>query len=53
MKDVGLPEFGTPNEFINLSSVLKIHAEQDSLWAKECTKVTDTKPGQVQQLQKT
>jgi hypothetical protein len=50
MKDVGLPEFGTPGEFTNLSNVFKTHSMQDSLWAKECTKVTDAMPGQVQQL---
>jgi hypothetical protein len=50
MKDVGLPEFGTPDEFINLSDVFKMHAEQDSLWTEECTKITDARPGQVQQF---
>jgi hypothetical protein len=52
MKNVGLHEFDTPYEFINLSDMFKMHAEQDSLWAEECTKVTDAKPGQVQQFAK-
>jgi hypothetical protein len=30
--------------------VFKIHAEKDSLWAEKCAKVTDAKPGQVQQF---
>jgi hypothetical protein len=50
IKNVGLPKFDTPDEFINLSDVFKIHVEQDSLWAEECAKVTDAKPGQVQQF---
>jgi hypothetical protein len=50
MKDSGLPEFGTPDEFINLSDVFQTHAEQDSLWVEECTKITDARPGQVQQF---
>jgi hypothetical protein len=44
MKDVGLFEFGTPDEFIELS---KLHFEQDSLWIEECSKITDVRPGQV------
>jgi hypothetical protein len=35
MKDVGLPEFDTPDNFIDLSDVVKIHAEQDVLWTEE------------------
>jgi head-tail adaptor len=50
MKDVGLLEFDTPNEFTNLSEVFKTHSIQDSLWAKECAKIVDAKPGQVQQF---
>jgi hypothetical protein len=50
MKDVGLLEFNTPNEFTILSDVFKRHSIQDTLWAEECAKVTDEKPGQVQQF---
>jgi hypothetical protein len=50
MKDVGLPEFGTPDEFINLSDVFQLYAEQDSLWTEEFTKITGARPGQVQQF---
>jgi hypothetical protein len=50
MKDVGLLEFGTPNEFANLSDVFKMHSIQDSLWAEEFAKIVDANPGQVQQF---
>jgi hypothetical protein len=50
MKDVGLPEFGTPDEFTNLSDVFKMHSIQDSLWAEEWEKIADAKPRQVQQF---
>ena len=50
MKDVGLPEFETPDEFTNQSDVFKMHSIQDSLWAEECTKVIDVMPGQVKQF---
>jgi hypothetical protein len=50
MKDIKLPEFSTPNEFINIRDMLKTYVEQDSLWTKECAKVADARPGQVQQF---
>jgi hypothetical protein len=50
MKDIKLPEFGTPSEFIDIRDVLKVYAEQDSLWTEECAKVADARPGQVQQF---
>jgi len=46
MKDFGLPEFSTLDEFINLGDVFKMHVEQYSLWAEECTKITNARPGQ-------
>ena len=48
MKDIRLPEYGTPDMFIDLNEIIKLCAEQDMLWAKECAKVTDAKLGQVQ-----
>jgi hypothetical protein len=46
MKDIGLPEFGMPNEFIDLRDIKKSHIEKDSSWDKGITKVTDTRdPG--------
>ena len=50
MKDIKLPEFGTPSEFIDIRDVLKVYVEQDSLWNEECAKVDDERPGQVQQF---
>jgi hypothetical protein len=47
MKDVGLPEFSTPDNFIDLSYVVKLHAEQDALWTEELAKIVNVKPGQV------
>jgi hypothetical protein len=50
MKDIELPEFGTPNEFVDLLGIVTTHAEQDSSWAKEITKVIDKAPGQVRKF---
>jgi hypothetical protein len=47
MKDIGLPEFGTLDDFNNLHDIVKSHIEQDSAWAEEVAKVTDTTSGQV------
>ena len=47
MKDIELLEFGTPDDFNDLHDIVKSHIEQDSTWAKELAKVTDTVPGQV------
>jgi hypothetical protein len=46
-KDAGLPEFGTPDEFTNLSDVFKMNSIQHSLWVEECAKVNDAKLGKV------
>jgi hypothetical protein len=50
MKDIKLPEFGNPSEFIDIRNVINMYAEQDSLWDKECVKVTDARLGQVRQF---
>jgi hypothetical protein len=50
MKDSKFPDFGTPDNSINLSDVVKMHAEQYSLWTKESAKIANARPGQVQQL---
>jgi hypothetical protein len=47
MKDIGLPEFDTPNDFGDLPDIVKSHIEQDSAWVEELVKVKDTTPGQV------
>jgi hypothetical protein len=50
MKDIGLSEFGMPDDFVDLRDIVKSHTEQDSSWAEELAKVTDTVPGQVRQF---
>jgi hypothetical protein len=45
MKDIGLPEFSAPNEFVDLRDIVKSHAKQDSLWSGKIAKVTDMAPG--------
>jgi hypothetical protein len=50
MKDIGLPEFGSPEDFVDLHDIVKQHAEQDSTWTTEIEKVASMVPGQVQQF---
>jgi hypothetical protein len=50
MKFFELPEFGTPDNFIDLSDMVKLHVEQDVLWTKEFSKIVDAKLGQVRQF---
>jgi hypothetical protein len=50
MKDIALPKFGDPDNFINLCDIIRSHSKQDSLWVEELAKVTDTLPGQVQRF---
>jgi hypothetical protein len=42
MKDIGFHNFGTPNDFTDLHDIVKLHTYQDSSWAEELAKVTDT-----------
>jgi hypothetical protein len=50
VKYVGLPDIDIHDMLIDLNKVIKLYTEQYALWAKECTRVTDAKPGQVQQF---
>jgi hypothetical protein len=50
MRDIGLPEFGSPEDFVDLHDIVKQHAEQDSSWTAEIEKVENMVPGQVQQF---
>ena len=50
MKDIGLPEYGTPDMFINLNEIIKVCIKQDASWAEECAKIIDAKPGKIQQF---
>jgi hypothetical protein len=47
MKDIRLPEYGTPDMFMELNKIIKLCIEQDASWAEECAKVTDANLGQV------
>jgi hypothetical protein len=44
------PEFGTPDNFVDLCDIVESHTKQDSLWVEELAKMTDTVPGQVQRF---
>jgi hypothetical protein len=50
MRDIDLPEFGTPDDFVDLRDIVKLHAEQDSSWVAEIARVANMAPGQVQQF---
>jgi hypothetical protein len=50
MKGINLPEFGSPEEFVDLHDIVKQHAEQDSTWTTEIEKVASMAPGQVQKF---
>jgi hypothetical protein len=45
MRDIDLPEFDTPDDFVDLCYIVKSHAEQDSSWVAEIANVTDMVPG--------
>jgi hypothetical protein len=48
MRDIGLPEFNTPEDFVDLHEIFKVHAKQDASWATEIEKVEKMALGQVQ-----
>jgi hypothetical protein len=48
MKDIGLPEFGTPEDFVDLHDIVKLHPKQDSSWTAEIEKVVNMVAGEVQ-----
>jgi hypothetical protein len=52
MKDIGLSEFGTIDDLINLRDIVASDVMKDALWAEELEKMTDTVPGQVQRFVK-
>jgi hypothetical protein len=41
MKDIGLPEFDTLDNFVDLSNIVESHAKQDSLWTEELAKIVE------------
>jgi hypothetical protein len=48
MKDIGLLEFGSLEDFVDLHEIVKQHAKQDSTWTTKITMVASMAPGQVQ-----
>ena len=48
MKGIGLLEFDSPEDFIDLHDIVKKHEEQDSAWITEIAKMASMAPGQVQ-----
>jgi hypothetical protein len=50
MKDIDIHEFDTPDDFVELRDIIKLHVEQDSSWATKIVKVENMAPGQVQQF---
>jgi hypothetical protein len=43
MKDIRLPKFGMPSDFVDLRDIIKLYTEKDSSWVEEIAKVIDTK----------
>jgi hypothetical protein len=50
MKDIGLPEFDSPEEFVELHDIVKRHVKHDSTWEVEIMQVASMTPGQVQKF---
>jgi hypothetical protein len=50
MKDINLPKFGSPEDFVDLHDIVKKHAKKDSAWKREIAKVESMAPVQVQQF---
>jgi hypothetical protein len=50
MKGIELPEFGSPEDFVNLHDIVKRHAKQDSAWTADISQVARMAPGQIQQF---
>jgi hypothetical protein len=40
MKGIGLAEFSSPEDFVNLHDIVKQHAEQDLAWNTDIEKVS-------------
>jgi hypothetical protein len=50
MKDIGLLEFDSPEDFVDPHFIVKQHVEQDSTCTTEITKVVSMEPCQVHQF---
>jgi hypothetical protein len=47
MKYISLPEFGSPEDFVDLHDIVKLHAEHESTWVVEIARVENMTPGQI------
>jgi hypothetical protein len=50
MRDIALPKFNTPEDFVDLHDIVKLHVEHNSSWAADIEKVENMALGQVQQF---
>jgi hypothetical protein len=50
MKDIGLPEFGSPKDFVDLHDIVKRHAEHDSTREAKIMQVASMTPSQVRKF---
>jgi hypothetical protein len=50
MRDIGFPEFDTPEDFFELDDIVKLLAKKDSSWTTKIEKVVNMVPGQVHQF---
>jgi hypothetical protein len=48
MRDISLPKFGTPEDFVDLHDIVKLHEKQDSSWTTKIEKVVNMALGQIQ-----
>jgi hypothetical protein len=48
MKDIELPKFDTPDNFVNLCNIVESNTKQYLLWVEGLVKVANTMPGKVQ-----
>jgi hypothetical protein len=47
MKNIGLQEFGSPEDFVDLHDIVKWNVEHESTWEAEIAHVASMTPGQV------
>jgi hypothetical protein len=50
MKIIDLPEFGPPEDFVDLHDIVKRHTEKDSAWEAEISQISSMTPGQVKKF---
>jgi hypothetical protein len=50
MKNIDLPDFGPPGDFIDLHGIVKRHTEQDLAWEEEIFHISSMTLGQVKKF---